>query len=82
MTKEELWDHNVGVLNNMNTAAGSVIKQLLVDLKSADNFIKLEIPESHRVKYSIEEGDQDFIEDVAEELGISVVGGELVVPHD
>ena len=71
--KEKLFEHNVQELNKMNVAAGSMVKNLIMELerKNRNTYIKLRDaePNGHVVFYDFIEGDKDMVRRVGIALG-------------
>ena len=81
---EQLFDHNMAVLNTLNIASGSMFKALIMALLDNDEtYIRLNRVASsgHRLTYTLESGDGVLVTEIASALGITVQGDNLVCNH-
>jgi hypothetical protein len=79
MTKKQLWEHNVTIINEMNISAGSMIKTLVLALRCAGTNIKLTAARGHKVLYESQDGDPILIAAAANDLGITATDKQLTV---
>jgi hypothetical protein len=80
MTEEEvdqLFEHNVQQINQMNVSAGSMVKGLLMELERGDRktYIRLTnpVPNGHAVDYEFVQGDKSLVGKIARALGFKTV---------
>ncbi len=85
MTDQEiqaLLTHNAGQINEMDVAAGSVVKSMIVVLEShgRDTYIRLKdpVPGGHIVHYEFVEGDETLIKRAGDHLGFKNVTESLL----
>jgi hypothetical protein len=72
---EALFDSNARRLNRMDTAAGSLVKHLLMELERRRTYLRLEDPDAgaHTINYDVVQGDRDHIDRIANALGFGRV---------
>lgn len=84
--KDELFENNVNEINKMNISAGSLIKDLIMELErdNRNTYIKLHdaVPDGHVVHYTLATGDQNLVTNIAHALGFKNVTGELLEVQD
>ena len=78
LTLEEtlaLFERNARRLDRMDTAAGSLVKNLLMELERRSTYLELDTPDtgSHTIDYELLEGDRAVLEEIAEALGFKQV---------
>jgi hypothetical protein len=84
MTADEvtaLQKDNAKELARMNIDAAGMIQSLLLDLGSNSTYIRLQGAQSHSVLYAVVEGTAAFVQEIGDELGLSVTPSMLEVPH-
>ena len=72
---ETLFDRNVHRLNRMNTAAGSLVKHLLMELERRRTYLRLEDPNTgeHTIGYDVVQGDRELVNRIGNALGFGRV---------
>ena len=79
---DELFQHNVRQIEQMNVAAGSVVKGLIIELerKNRGTYIRLRnaAPGGHTVEYDFVSGDRSLVGRVARALGFQSVTDSLL----
>lgn len=74
---EQLFEHNVQQINQMNIAAGSMVKGLIMELERGDRgtYIKLNNPTigGHAIDYTFVQGDKSLVGRIARALGFKTV---------
>ncbi len=74
---DQLFTQNVQLLNQMNVAAGSVVKGLLLELERSDRktYIRLKdpAPGGHTIAYEFVQGDRSLVGRLARALGFKAV---------
>jgi hypothetical protein len=72
---DALFDSNVRRLNRMDTGAGSLVKNLLMELERRRTFVELDTPQtgSHTIDYQLLQGDRAALERIARALGFERV---------
>lgn len=74
---EQLFNQNVEQINQMNVAAGSMVKGLIMELErgARKTYIRLgkPTPGGHRVEYEFVQGDRTLVGRVARALGFKTV---------
>ena len=79
---DELFQHNVLQIDQMNVAAGSVVKGLIMELerKNRDTYIRLRnaAPGGHTVEYDFVSGDRRLVRRIARALGFQAVTDSLL----
>lgn len=74
---DALFAHNIEQINQMDVAAGSMVKGLIMELErgTRDTFIRLRGPEpgGHRVGYDFVRGDRSLVGKIARSLGFALV---------
>ena len=82
--KDALFEQNVQVINQMDVAAGSMIKHVVHDLdrRGRNTYIALHdpAPDGHSVDYDFLEGDETLIGRIGRSLGLAVTASRLEVP--
>lgn len=72
-----LFTHNIEQINQMNVAAGSMVKGLIMELErgARDTFIRLRDPEQggHGISYDFVRGDHALVGKIARSLGFALV---------
>jgi hypothetical protein len=80
---DELFEHNVAMLNAMDVAAGSMVKALITELQRAgrDTCIRLHDPEpgGHAVEYDLLQGARDWVNRIGHALGFETVTNSRLV---
>ena len=66
---EALWENNVHQIVQMHLMAGSMVKQVLLELKKRDTYIRLRDAHGHTVSYDMVEGDPNLVIGLAMALG-------------
>ena len=84
---DQLFEHNVQQLNQLNVDAGSMVKGLLLELERGDRktYIRLRNPAQagHTIEYEFVQGDQSLVGRLARALGFkSVTDSRLEVFSD
>jgi hypothetical protein len=84
--QESLFSDNVKELNKMSTAAGSMIKGLIIELErdNRNTFIRLRDaePGGHSVYFDFVQGDATLVPRIANALGLTLLAnGKIEVPH-
>lgn len=76
-TLDQLFEHNIQQLDQMNVAAGSMVKGLLLELERGDRktYIRLRnpAPGGHTVDYEFVQGDRSLVGRIARALGFKSV---------
>lgn len=69
--RDALFSRNARRLNRMDTAAGSLVKNLLMELERRRTYLELDTPQtgSHKIDYDMLEGDRDKLVRIAKALG-------------
>ena len=83
-THEDLFNDNVEQINKLNIASGSMFKALIMALKdNGETYIRYSDAQSdgHQLTYSLVEGDNEMVTEIAQALGIMVNNNTLVCPH-
>ena len=79
---EQLFNQNVAQINQMNVAAGSMIKGLIMELERGDRktYIRLRhpTPGGHKVEYDFVQGDRTLVGRIARALGFKTVTDSLL----
>jgi hypothetical protein len=72
---QALFHRNVRRINRLNTGAGSLVKNLLMELERRRTFVELNTPQtgSHTIDYQLLEGDRAKLERIANALGFKRV---------
>lgn len=72
---DALFDRNVRRLNRMDTAAGSLVKNLLMELERRRTYLELDTPRtgSHTIDYQVLRGDRGQLQRIATALGFKRV---------
>jgi hypothetical protein len=72
---QALFHRNVRRINRLNTGAGSLVKNLLMELERRRTFVELNTPQtgSHTIDYQLLEGDRAKLERIAKALGFERV---------
>lgn len=81
---DALWEENVQEIMKMQRMAGSMVKQVLLELKKPgrDTYIRLRGANDHTVFYDVVQGDPELVTGLAEALGaFSEVTEEKLVVH-
>lgn len=83
---EDLFQHNIRALNEMDVSAGSMVKGLIMELERGerDTYIKLRDPEpgGHTIHYDFLEGDNDLVHRIGKALGFKKITNDtLEVRH-
>ncbi len=72
-----LFAHNIEQIRQMNIAAGSMVKGLIMELErgARDTFIRLRDPDpgGHGVSYDFVRGDRSLVGKIARALGFALV---------
>lgn len=73
--KDALFASNMQHVRVMHIAAGSMIKQLLHELKKRQTYIRLydAVPDGHRVEYAVVEGDAEWVRRIGRVLAFQTV---------
>lgn len=79
--REAVWENNVQQILKMSSMAGSMVKQVLLELKERDTHVHLRDAEGHTVFYDVVEGDPGLVTGLAIALGVfaEVTDSKLVV---
>ena len=84
--KDKLFKNNVLEIDKMNVSAGSMIKDLMMELERDDRntYIKLHdaVPGGHIVHYDFIQGDPGLVFNIAHALGFKNVTSELLEVRD
>lgn len=79
-----LFEANVQVINQMNVAAGSMVKGLIQELCRDDRNTYLRLskpaPDGHKVTYSLEQGSADLVGRIGRALGLTIGPAQIEVP--
>ena len=69
--RDALFTSNARRLDRMDTAAGSLVKNLLMELERRRTYLELDTPQtgSHKIDYDMLEGDRDKLVRIAKALG-------------
>ncbi len=81
---EALFERNVLRLDRMDTAAGSLVKNLLMELERRSTYLELDtpVPGAHDVAYEVAQGDRESVSRIAKALGFHrITDTELEVRH-
>ncbi|MBI2537107.1 MAG: N-acetylmuramoyl-L-alanine amidase [Gemmatimonadetes bacterium] len=74
---EQLFNQNVEQINQMNVAAGSMVKGLIMELERGDRktYIRLRnaTPSGHKVEYDLVQGERTLVGRIARALGFKTV---------
>lgn len=84
-THKDLFNHNIEQINKLNIASGSMFKALIMALQDNGNtYIRYSDAQAdgHQLSYSLVEGDNDLVIEVAQALGIMFNNNTLVCHHD
>jgi hypothetical protein len=82
---EALFERNARRIDRMDVAAGSAVKNLLMELERRDMYLELDTPEpgAHEVEYDIAWAKQEIVQALANKLGFaSAAGGKLEVTDE
>ncbi|HLB37179.1 MAG TPA: N-acetylmuramoyl-L-alanine amidase [Gemmatimonadales bacterium] len=81
---ESLFARNVGHLNRMDAAAGSLVKALLMELERRQTYLRLEMPEegAHAIRYDVIQGDRRRVPPLARALGFKNMTDRLLEVRD
>jgi len=84
---EQLFSENILQINEMNIAAGSMVKGLIMELQRGDRntYIRLHdaVKQGHQVSYAFLQGDKGLVFRIARALGFKdVTESRLEVAHD
>ena len=81
---EALFTENVHRIDAMDVAAGSLVKNLLMELERRSTYLELDtpVPGAHDIAYDVVQGDRENVSRIAEALGFHrVTDTELEVQH-
>ncbi len=81
---ETLFAGNVRRLNRMDTAAGSLVKALMMELERRGTYLRLEEPkaDAHAIGFRLVQGDRGQVAPLAKALGFKNVTDRLLEVHD
>ncbi len=69
----ELFEDNVGLIDRMDVAAGSLVKALLMELERRRTYLRLQEPDdgAHAIGYEVVQGDRRAVQRLARALGFA-----------
>lgn len=84
MTQQEinqLYEHNIHQIEQMDVAAGSMVKNLILKAERNDvGYVKLSSANGHTAHYEIIEGTVENWSIVSSSLGLTMLHGVIQVP--
>jgi len=84
--KKKLFENNILEINKMNISAGSMIKNLIMELErdNRNTYIRLHdaVTNGHLIQYDFVEGDADLVIKIANALGFKNASRELLEIRD
>ncbi|MBI4500518.1 MAG: N-acetylmuramoyl-L-alanine amidase [Gemmatimonadetes bacterium] len=79
---DQLTTENLRLINSMATAAGSLVKNFLMELARRGTWLRLSSPTAYSVAYEVAEGARGQLSAVASALGLRVTDRTVEVRHE